>query len=169
MANALAEIDRSYNRDCLIIADLSADPTYAETLFDTFGRRLVGVRIGASGDGTTFEQRRVRNCAAVPVYNVGRTYLFELLLGEMWNHRVRFADSAESTRAYAQLVALEPEQRENHTIYHCPSGKHDDLAISLAMLAWAAQHVHFDSWTRPIFDAHRPRKPRQKPNSAAWT
>jgi hypothetical protein len=36
-ASALAAIDRRYNSDALIVADLSNDPTYAEVLFDTFG------------------------------------------------------------------------------------------------------------------------------------
>ncbi len=169
LANALSAIDQTYNRDCLIVADLTRDPTYAETLFDTLGRgRVVGVQIGRSGNGTTCEQRRVRN-GVIPVYNVGRTFLLELLASEMRDHRVRFADSEESLRAYEQLMALEPEQRESGTVYKCPSGLHDDLAMSLAMLAWAAQHLHLDYWTRPIFDAHRPQRPRQTPSRLAWT
>ena len=168
LANALAAIDQNYNRDCLIVADLSNDATYGETLFDTFGRRVVGVQIGRSGDGTTWEQRRVRH-GVIPVYNVGRTFLLELLLAEMRDNRVRFANSAESPRAYEQLMALEPEQRESGTVYKCPSGQHDDLAMSLAMLAWAAQHLHLENWTRPIFDAHRPHRSREKRSWAAWT
>lgn len=168
LANKLASIVQAYNGDCLIVADLTRDPTYGETLFDTFGRCIIGVQIGRFGDGTTWQQRRVRN-GVIPVYNVGRTFLLELLLSEMRNHRVRFADSAESERAYAQLMALEPEQRESETVYKCPPGQHDDLAISLAMLAWAAQHLHLEYWSRPIFDAHRPRKPRDKISCQAWT
>ena len=168
LANALAAIDQTYNRDCLIVADLSNDATYGETLFDTFGRRVVGIQIGRSGDGTTCEQRRVRH-GVIPVYNVGRTFLLELLLAEMRNDRVRFANSQESIRAYEQLASLEPEQRESSTVYKCPSGQHDDLAMSLAMLAWAAQHLNLEYWTRPIFDAHRPRRTRQKFNWSAVT
>ncbi len=168
LASALAAIDQTYNRDCLIVADLSNDATYGETLFDTFGRRVVGVQIGRSGDGTTWEHRRVRH-GVIRVYNVGRTFLIELLLAEMRDNRVRFANSAESLRAYEQLMALEPEQRESGTVYKCPSGQHDDLAMSLAMLAWAAQHLHLENWTQPIFDAHRPRRPREKVSWGAWT
>lgn len=40
-----------------LFADLSNDATYGETLFDTFGRRVIGVQIGRSGDGTTSVQR----------------------------------------------------------------------------------------------------------------
>jgi hypothetical protein len=38
-----------------------------------------------------------------------------------------------------QLMALEIEFRQNGMIYGCPPGRHDDLAISCAMLTWAAQ------------------------------
>ncbi len=168
LASALAAIDQSYNRDCLVVADLSNDATYGEPLFDTFGPRIVGLQIGRSGDGTTCEPRRVRH-GVIPVYNVGRTFLLDLLLAELRNHRVRFADGAESKRAYEQLAALEIEQRESGTVYKCLSGQHDDLAMSLAMLAWAAQHLDLDSWTRPIFDAYRPRRPRQTFGWGAFT
>ncbi len=168
LANALAQIDQNYNRDCLIFADLSNDATYGETLFDTFGRRVVGVQISRSGDGTTFDPRQVRH-GVIPVYNVGRTFLLELLLAELRDGRVLFASGAEGQRAYQQLMALEPEQRESGTVYKCPSGQHDDLGMSLAMLAWAAQHLHLESWTRPIFDAHRPRRSRQTHGWGAFT
>jgi hypothetical protein len=168
LASALAAIDQRYNRDCLIVADLSRDPTYAETLFDTFGQRIVGVQIGRSGNGTTWERRSVRQ-GVIPVYNVGRTFLLENLLSEMRDNRIRFADCAESVRAYEQLAALEPEQRESGIVYKCPSGQHDDLGISLAMLAWATQHLHLDHWTRPIFNAHQPRPKRDKFGWKAFT
>lgn len=43
-ASALASVDRSYSNNALIVADLSNDATYAETLFDTFGRaRVIGL------------------------------------------------------------------------------------------------------------------------------
>jgi len=168
LANALAVIDQTYDRNCVIIADLSRDPTYAETLFDRFGPRVVGVQIGRSGDGTRCERRPVGN-GSILVYNVGRTFLLDLLASEMRDNRVRFADSAESARTYQQLMALEVEQRESGVVYKCPSGQHDDLAMSLATLAWGAQHLHFDTWARPIFDAHLPRKPRQTYGWAAFT
>jgi len=164
LANTLMKIDQTYNHNCLIVPDLSRDPTYGETLYDTFGRRVVGIQIVRSGEGKTYEVRRVRN-GAVLVYNVGRTYLLELLLAELRDERIRFAQSAESVRACEQLMALEPEQHESAMVYKCPPGGHDDLAMSLAMLVWAARHLHFDSWAQPIFDAHRPRPKR---NQARW-
>ena len=47
-------------------------------------------------------------------------------------------------------------------VYKCPPEQHDDLGMSLAMLAWAAQHVHLNAWQQPIFDAHRPRKAAER-------
>lgn len=168
LANALAEVDRTHNHDCLVVVDLSNDATYGETLFDSFGRRVIGVHIGRSGNGTTWEQRPVRH-GFIPVYKVGRAFLLELLLAELRDGQVLFASGEEGRRTYEQLAALEVEQRESGTVYKCPSGQHDDLAMSVAMLAWAAQHLHLDSWTRPIFDAHRPRRPRQTFGWGAFT
>ena len=161
LANELAKIDQNYNRDCLIVADLSNDATYGEVLFDTFGRRVIGVQIGRSGDGMTLERRRVKN-GVIPVYNVGRTFLLELLLAELRNQNIRLPESAEARRTFEQLAALEREQRENSIIYKCSPGQHDDLAISLALLAWAAQHLHLDAWQHPIFNAHRRLPPQQR-------
>jgi hypothetical protein len=66
-------------------------------------------------------------------------------------------------------TSLEPEQRESGIVYKCPLGQHDDLAMSLAMLAWAARHPHLIYWMRPIEDAHRPRRPQQKFTHLAGT
>ena len=46
-----------------------------------------------------------------------------------------------------------------------PAGQHDDLGVSLAMLAWAAQQIHLNAWQRPIFEAHQPRRRRKE---AGW-
>lgn len=162
LANELAKIDQNYNRDCVIVADLSNDATYGEALFEMFGPRITGVQIGRSGDGTTFERRRVKN-GSMPVYNVGRTFLLELLLAKLRDHHIQvLVDSPESRRAYEQLMALEPEQRESGIVYKCPAGQHDDLAISFALLAWAAQHLHLNAWQQPIFKMHRRRPPPPK-------
>jgi len=164
LANEVAKIDHKYGHNCLIVADLSNDPTYAETLFDRFDARIVGVQIGRSGDGTTFERRRVRNSACL-VYQIGRTFLLEFLLSELRDRNIRFVEGPESRRAYAQLEALEPEQRQSGRVYKCLPGQHDDLAMSVAMLAWAAQHLHFDHWSQPIFDA---RQPSQRQPHHGW-
>jgi hypothetical protein len=91
------------------------------------------------------------------VYTVGRSYLFELLHAEMQAKQVRLVKGREGDRAYTQLAELEAEPRETGIVYRCAPGKHDDLAISCAMVAWAARHPHLDHWTQPIINAHRPR------------
>ena len=45
----------------LIVADLSFDPTYADVLYETFGKRVIGLQIGRYGDGRTFERRPVKD------------------------------------------------------------------------------------------------------------
>jgi hypothetical protein len=57
-ASALAEIDRRYGNNALIVADLSNNPSYAETLLTTFGRRVIGLHITRRGDGMTAARRR---------------------------------------------------------------------------------------------------------------
>jgi hypothetical protein len=50
-ASALAEIDARYDRNALIVADLSNDTSYAEQLLEPFGPRVIGVHIGRHGGG----------------------------------------------------------------------------------------------------------------------
>ena len=112
LANDLAKIDQNYNRDCLIVADLSNDATYGEALFDTFGRRVIGVQIGRSGDGTTCQRRPVRN-GVIPVYNVGRPFCSNFCSRSSVTATSVCPIAPESRRTYEQLMALEPEQRDN--------------------------------------------------------
>jgi hypothetical protein len=160
LASALAAVDARYDRNALIVADLSNDATYAEVLYETFGQRVIGLHIGRSGDGTTFERREVGR-GWVPIYPIGRTNLLELFLSELRSDEVRFSDELTIRRAYQQLANLEVEFRDTGTIYSCPTGQHDDLGISCAMLAWAARHKHLESWMRNLQAARRPRKPRR--------
>jgi hypothetical protein len=161
LVSALAAIDRRYNNDALIIADLTNDPSYAEALFDMFGNRIIGVHICPHGDGTNFERRPVRN-SAIPVYNVGRTFLFERLLTDFRARQIRLIEEPMARRLYEQLHSLEVELKNSGKIYKCLPGKHDDLAISCAMLNWAIRHPHFGSWTSQVDAQHRPRPQRQK-------
>jgi hypothetical protein len=167
-ASALAAIDRQYNSNALIVADLSRDDTYAEVLFDTFGARVIGLQITRFGNGMECERWPVKN-SAISVYTVGRSYLIELLHTEMQNAQVRFVDGPMSKRAYEQLMGLETEMRESGIIYSCPPGQHDDLGISCAMLAWAARHPHLREWVRISEQSRRIRKPRPPVSWAAWT
>ena len=81
----------------------------------------------------------------LPVYTIGRTYLIELFHTELQSDLVRFADGPLMQRAYDQLANLELEYRDSGAVYTCPPGKHDDLGISFAMLAWAARHPHLEA------------------------
>ena len=105
---------------------------------------------------------------SIRVYTVGRSYLFDLLLRELHDNTVRFLDGAACRRAYEQLTALEMEYRQRGTIYDCPSGRHDDLAISVAMAVWALEHPYLEYWMRAL--EPRPiRSKRQAPSALGWT
>jgi len=157
-ASELAKVDRYYNHNALIVADLSNDATYAETLYETFGRRVIGLQISRHGDGVQGGYRPVLD-GFMPVYTIGRSYLIELYHAELQSQLVRIVDSPMAAKAYAQLEALEVERRDSGTLYRCPSGQHDDLGISCAMLAWAARHPHLTHWwrtTQPVRSSHQP-------------
>jgi hypothetical protein len=160
-ASDLAAIDRRYDNNSLIVFDASNDPTYAETLYDTFGAaRPIGLHITSSGDGMNWERRPVKN-GSILVYTIGRSHLLELFHTEMENGLVRFVDGPMSRRAFEQLVNLETELREGGIVYRCPSGQHDDLGMSCAMLAWAARHPHLPFWVRDFRRSRVIRKPRE--------
>lgn len=167
-ASALAAIDRRYNSDALIVADLSNDATYAEILFETFGPRVIGLQISRNGNGINPERRPVKQ-SAILVYTIGRTHLIELFHTELQADQVRIVDGPTSQRAYAQLEALETEMRDTGVVYTCPPGQHDDLGISCAMLAWAARHPHLPNWINIGLASRRPRRPRQRYGWGAFT
>jgi hypothetical protein len=168
-ASELATIDRRYDSEALIVADLSNDPTYAELLFETFGPRVVGLQISRHGDGTNFERRPVKNSAML-VYTVGRSCLLEFYHSLLQSGQVRIVDGPTIRRAYEQLMALETEMRESGIVYTCPPGHHDDLGISCAMLAWAARHPHLPYWTNTALSGRRPRRPLPpKISPLGWT
>ena len=110
-ASALAVVDRRHHNDALIVADLSNDATYAETLLETFGPRVIGLQISRHGDGMIAEWRPVEH-GHLPVYTIGRTYLIELFHSELQSDLVRIADVPMLRQAYEQLVNLELEYRE---------------------------------------------------------
>jgi len=166
-ASALAAVDRRYHSNALIVADLSNDPSYAEPLLEAFGSRVIGVQISRYGSGMEFERRPVGHRSML-VYTIGRSHLLELFQTELHCGQVKIADTPALRRAYEQLANLETEFRESGTVYTCPSGQHDDLGISCAMLAWAARHPHLESWMRNL-RAGRPHKPRQTYDWSAFT
>jgi len=160
-ANALAAVDQAYNYSSLIVADLSNDQTYAEILLQTFPGRVVGLQISRHGDGMGCKPH-FTNYGRLLVYTIGRSILLELLHREFESDLVRLANSPDIRRGYEQLANLEVEYRDAGTIYQCPAGQHDDLGISFAMLAWAAQHPHLQMWMRNVEAIRRPRPPQPK-------
>src|SRR5262249_55220888 len=130
----------------------------ADLLVERFGERVIGLQISRHGDGAAFEWRPVKK-GKILVYTVGRTFLFDLLHREMQRDKVRIAGGAPSARAYEQLMQLEMEKRETGVVYKCLPGRHDDLAISCAMLGWAAQHQHLERWCWPLQPVVRIRRP----------
>jgi hypothetical protein len=60
-ASALASINRRYQGNPLIVADLSNDATYAETLYEIFGPRVIGLQISRHGEGLQAERRPVKD------------------------------------------------------------------------------------------------------------
>jgi hypothetical protein len=107
-ASALAQVDARYDRNALIVADLSNDSSYGEQLPETFGPRVIGVHIGPRGDGMTFERRPVgRGC--LPIYHVGRSHLLEALHSDLQAGRVCFADGPEARRAYPNWKPSSPK------------------------------------------------------------
>jgi hypothetical protein len=167
-ASVLAAIDRRYHSNNLIIPDLSNDPTYAEVLYRTFGRRVIGLHIGRYGDGMYAEPRPVAD-AAIPVYTIGRSYLLELLHSELQIQRVRFANGEDSRRMYQQLVDLQVDFRDTGIVYECVSGHHDDLAIACAMVVWAARHPHLPSWTHNVERRRIIPQRRMTVSAKGWT
>src|SRR5258708_15313759 len=161
-------IDRQYHPEGVMIADRSTDPTYAEVLHESFGQRVVGLHISRHGDGMNFERRPVKN-SAILVYTAGRTSLLESFHSLLQSGQVKIADRPTTRRAYEQLMALETEVRDSGIVYSCPSGHHDDLGMSCAMLAWAARHPHLQYWARTVESARRPPRPRPQFSSRAWT
>jgi hypothetical protein len=160
-------IDRRYPKG-LIIVDLSFDPSYADILVERFGERVIGLQITSSGDTIDNWEVRQLKRGRIIVYKVSRTYLLDLLLREMQNEMVRILPGANSVRANEQLMRLEIEFKQNRMVYKCPVGHHDDLAMSCAMLAWAAQHPHLSRWCWPL--ERRPAlSARPKITSNAWT
>jgi hypothetical protein len=162
-ASALAAVDRRYNNNALIVADLSNDPTYAEVLQETFGPRVIGLQISRHGDGLQGERRPVKD-GAMLFYTVGRSYLLELYHSALQSKQVRIVDGPMSRLAFQQLANLETEMRDTGIVYTCPSGHHDDLGISCAMLAWAARHPHLSHWVA----SGAPRRPPRPSQSFGW-
>ena len=100
---------------------------------------------------------------------VGRTVLIQRHLAELERGEIKIVNNAMSRLACQQLADLVVEDGDSERIYKCASGRHDDLGISCAMLAWAARHPHLSEWVRISERSRIIRKPRPKVSWEAWT
>ena len=167
-AYEVGQIDIGYDNNALVVADFSNDLTYVEPLHKLVGPRLIGLHITRRGDGKEAVALPV-NGSAMLMYTVGRSYLLELFHSLLNSGQIRFPNNEMMRRAFAQLHALEPEHRETGVVYGCPEGQHDDLAISCAMLAWAAHHPHLDRWVRSVQGTRRPTRRQPRISASGWT
>jgi hypothetical protein len=167
-ADAVAMHDSRCGRKALIIVDLSYDPSYADILVERFGERVIGLHITSTGETMDNWEVRQLKRGRILVYKVSRTYLLDLLLREMQSEKVRILHGANSLRAYEQLTRLEIEFKQNRMVYKCPVGHHDDLAMSCAMVVWAAHHPHLRGWCR-VLEPRVARSARRAPSAAGWT
>ena len=69
-ASELAKIDARYDRNALIVADLSNDTSYAEHLMEFFGPRVIGLHIGPHGDGMQGARQPVGRGGSILKYHV---------------------------------------------------------------------------------------------------
>ena len=120
------------------------------------------------GKGTDFERRQVPG-GVIWVYSIGRTTLIENYLAEMERGDMRIVNNEVSRGAYQQLAELEVVDKDTGHFYNCVSGRHDDLGISCAMLAWAARHPHLREWVLIFEQSRIIRKPKPNVSWAAWT
>jgi hypothetical protein len=73
-------------------------------------------------------------------------------------------------QAFGQLADLEFQvTNSGNRIYVCQPSKHDDLAISLALLVWAARHPHSSEWMKLARPRHSRNRLMPVFSSAAWT
>ncbi len=165
-ANELALVDSRLGSRNLAVVDLS---------YDAILRRhsLPAIRSATNrradqplGDGMTAEFRPVKG-GRVPVYTIGRTYLLDLLHRTMCDGKLGILHGPAAMQAYEQLMMLEIELRESGMLYRCLPGRHDDLAISLALIVWTAEHPHLPYWCRAL--EPRPCRPRPAPDPRGWT
>jgi hypothetical protein len=150
-ASALAEVDRKFGGRNLIVADLSNDPSYLDALAQAFGRRVIGVHIGAAGDGTTFERLQPLRGVVIPKYSLGRTYVIDKLHATLENGALRLPADNGAKEAFAELAALETViSQVGNRLYNCLPGSHDDLGMSMAIASWALRHPHAGEWVKLV-------------------
>ena len=129
-ASALAAVDRRYNNNALIVADLSNDATYAEILLETFGPRVIGMQISRHGDGMNLRRGRpnMAICRFTPsaeaICSNCSTPNFNLIWSELPTRR-QFAAPMSNWPIWRSRIAKAepstPARRENTTTSASPA------------------------------------------------
>ncbi len=162
----LAEADRELGHRATVIVDASGNSAHAEAAAAAFGRRCIGVRITAAHDHALCPQPVPFTAggkrAVLPVWHLGRTPLFDQLGAAMERAEVKVAKAGDWRELAQEMEGLERVTTDAGNVrFVTASGKHDDLAMSLALLVWAATRLPQAAITAPraTMPRHRPPPP----------
>jgi hypothetical protein len=138
----LVDADRELGYRATVIVDASGNSAHAEAVAAAFGRRCIGVRITAAHDHALRPQpvpfTAMGKRAVLPIWHLGRTPLFDQLNAAMERAEVKVAKTGEWRELAQELEGLERVVTDAGNVrFMTTSGKHDDLAVSLALLTWA--------------------------------
>ena len=166
----LAEADRELAHRATVVVDASGNSAHAEALAAAFGRRCIGARITAAHDHSMRPQPVPFTAggkrAVLPVWHLGRTPLFDQLGAAMERGEVKVAKAGDWRELAQEMEGLERVTTDAGNVrFTTTAGKHDDLAVSLALLVWAATRL-----PQAAIAASRVSMPRAKPMPAgAWS
>ncbi len=164
----LAEADRELGHRATVVVDASGNSAHAEAAAAAaaFGRRCIGVRITAAHDHALRPQPLPFTAggkrAVLPVWHLGRTPLFDQLGAAMERAEVKVAKAGDWRELAQEMEGLERVTTDAGNVrLVTTAGKHDDLAMSLALLVWAATRLRQSAITAPraTMPRHRPPPP----------
>ena len=152
-----------------IVADLSNNSAFAALLASRLGRNPANYMVAAviTGAGThangptpmPVSLGGVRT--AVPRWSLSKPELIETVAAEIENGTLRIGKAGDWEKLRDELASIEREVRQSGSVaYSAPVGKHDDLAVALALCVFGCRR--FGSQTH----VHRRYSP---PSVAAWT
>ena len=153
-----------------IVADLSNNSAFASLLAARLGRNPANYMVAAviTGAGThangptpmPVSLGGVRT--AVPRWTLSKSELVESVSAEIDNGTLRLGKVGDWEKLRDELASMQREVRQSGSVsYSAPVGKHDDLAVALALCVFGCRRLG----TAP--GVHRRRAP--PPSVAAWT
>ena len=100
--------------------------------------------------------------AAVPRWSLSKSELIETIAAEIDNGTLRIGKAGDWEKLRDELTAMEREVRKSGSVgYSAPTGKHDDMAMALALCVFGCRRFGSMSQVR------HPQGPQI--SSAAWT